>query len=183
MDQEEKREFIELPEAESGEVVVPTPEVVPPTPAPTPPPTVHGYPGADSYFGAIAQGLCYRGSSADGHRRAGFPLWCPLSNQRPLSQRWLGPYRLAKHQQRKTNPRKYLNPHPNLLHHLRQLQHPDPRRRLPRRWRLPRLPRSCRRQPQCRRWHQRLSQRRYRYRRLAAMCCPMSSSSQLPSTE
>ena len=44
MDQEEKRAFIELPEAESGEVVVPTPEVVPPTPAPTSPPTTTAIP-------------------------------------------------------------------------------------------------------------------------------------------
>ncbi len=32
MEQEEKLEFVELPEAKSGEVVVPTPEVVPPSP-------------------------------------------------------------------------------------------------------------------------------------------------------
>ena len=44
MDQVDKRAFIELPEAESGEVVVPTPEVVPPTPAPTSPPTATAIP-------------------------------------------------------------------------------------------------------------------------------------------
>ena len=39
MVQEEKQEFTQLPEARSGEVVVPTPVVVPPTPTPAPPPT------------------------------------------------------------------------------------------------------------------------------------------------
>ena len=39
MVQEEKIEFTQLPEAQSGEVMIPTPVVVPPTPTTAPPPT------------------------------------------------------------------------------------------------------------------------------------------------
>ena len=39
MVEEEKIEFTQFPEAQSGEVMIPTPVVVPPTPTPAPPPT------------------------------------------------------------------------------------------------------------------------------------------------
>jgi len=39
LDEEEKKEFLELPEVDKGEVVVPTPVVIPPTLTPTPEPT------------------------------------------------------------------------------------------------------------------------------------------------